>query len=1087
MPALAVSARMACRLPHEVSARPVRLLRSSNMGIAKRFSNRSTDHPQILDDTPFTVLDRSPQQSRESSLGQSTSIIEISDDDIAPTQSASAPRSEATDRNPIKDIISLSSDSDADSSGTDLILVPRLSNKRSRTTASSSGNSPHATTRANGKRRANSIDVRAIATAMPLPFHPDLQVRHTQQAQNGAFPAPSAIQPGSSNLDQHKTMPAKKKEAEEPPYYVDGRLEIRMYCGPGYERFPIALGTIEGHQELCDKWDADIQVRTKRRLAKLQRAQYTIYTVDDDDSDAEAEKIAAFEKECIDNVVEFFPDMERAFIQKKLRDVPQQFHRFENKDQDVIVLGPPPLAQYIISQLVELSSYPKERPGASMVNGKVDTATDGTGNTVTWDRTQAKDEMYLKDGTILVAKHFPHVPTIFVDNLVREKNSIFETYKTVHDLEEQYYTLQPKPYPRRKQARVELEKKYTSKVTERRIPTEYANRVNEIQAAKQYVAREGIKEAAKTAKNKAEAANLAEHIKSGAIVECECCFDDETPLNRVVPCTAEVPHYFCFVCVEGLADNQVGLMRYEMNCMGADGGCSAALSHEDVGRAIPITTFDRLELNEQQAVILAANIEGLEQCPSCEYRAICDDIDAEPIFYCQNPECSRASCRRCKKDNHAPKTCIEASADKILSARHMVEEARSNATIRKCPKCKAQILKIEGCNKMACTRCHTYFCYVCKADLTSYGENPYSHFSPTTCALYVYQGVNQHEQEADDAEKEAIAKAKELDADINEADLQIETGTNKRAEKQRSRRMANLLDHPAGGVFMRDLNNRAARADYQQFRLQRLQAQVNHLEQVQDLNNAALAGFGQPIDRFGNALAPPQIGHQQPQLLTNPQGFVQAAQRHGPHFPPPMRNGARIARYGNPADNMRAIMNTMPPFVAPPAGPAVPPGAFPGPIPQDAQWYGYVNGPGAGAYPGARLNELLRNDQNVAANIGYGPGGPVQVAPADPILYYPGLAGAAGRIANVRDQMDDAQRQDAARVRAQRQAMQAALPVTGAAVNATGMPQLAGSAIAIQVPEALTEMDELFAVGRFRYLGNADGADPYPPPPPYDH
>ena len=201
--------------------------------------------------------------------------------------------------------------------------------------------------------------------------------------------------------------------------------------------------------------------------------------------------------------------------------------------------------------------------------------------------------------------------------------------------------------------------------------------------------------------------------------------DGETPLNRVVPCTADEPHYFCFACVEGLADTQVGMLKHEMLCMDAS-GCTAKLSREDFGKAIPITTFDRLELNQQQAEIMAANIEGLEQCPSCDFKAICGDVKEEPIFFCQNPECSRASCRHCQKDNHAPQTCEQAGQDKVLNALHLIEEARSEAIIRTCRKCKAKIVKEFGCNKMTCTRCSSLFCYNCNEDITHLAGNAYT-------------------------------------------------------------------------------------------------------------------------------------------------------------------------------------------------------------------------------------------------------------------------------------------------------------------------------------------------------------------------
>ena len=53
---------------------------------------------------------------------------------------------------------------------------------------------------------------------------------------------------------------------------------------------------------------------------------------------------------------------------------------------------------------------------------------------------------------------------------------------------------------------------------------------------------------------------------------------------------------------------------------------------------------------------------------------------------------------------------------------------------KKCPKCQTPIEKSDGCNKMTCHRCNTYFCYLCEAYLPRH--NPYGHFSDRTTMCY---------------------------------------------------------------------------------------------------------------------------------------------------------------------------------------------------------------------------------------------------------------------------------------------------------------------------------------------------------------
>ena len=228
-------------------------------------------------------------------------------------------------------------------------------------------------------------------------------------------------------------------------------------------------------------------------------------------------------------------------------------------------------------------------------------------------------------------------------------------------------------------------------------------------------------------------------------------------------------------------------MKHEMRCMDGS-GCTAILSIEGVGRAVPTKVVDKLAFYQQQAEISAAGIEGLEQCPHCEYKAICDPIEEDSVFVCQNSDCGKNTCRKCKEQSHLPKSCDEAKKDKGLSARHVIEEARSQAMMRKCPKCKAKIIKELGCNKMVCS-CGNMMCYVCQQDISSQAKDGgYQHFhkAGSKCPLYDVQGTERHDEDANAAEKAAIkqVKAQEGNEDLEDKELQIETGKEKAKKKK---------------------------------------------------------------------------------------------------------------------------------------------------------------------------------------------------------------------------------------------------------------------------------------------------------------
>ena len=549
-------------------------------------------------------------------------------------------------------------------------------------------------------------------------------------------------------------------DPQPPPYYYDTKLDVEMYRGPGYERFPVALGTVEGHREICDKW------KRKGRGIHL-----TLSQLGDDSTHPPDEDEAL----CIQRVVDVFPDIQLDFVLQKIRDPSTQLN-FNDEEIDEHVVP-----ARIIAQVLEMDNYPKATLSASGQSLK-SAPTDETGVTVLYNKNNSKDATYLKEAIIILAQQFEHVPTHFISKIVHENRALFASFIYLQEAERDYYTKPHRRYIRHRQARANLEKKYARLPHEQRNEEKYAQIVNELQAAKQHVAREEMKASKQKEKEEAEATNLAIHKASGSLIECQCCFDDEIPMNRAIGCQADEDiHFFCYDCVTRLAENQIGMMKWEMLCMDGS-GCKASLSAGGIAQAVSTKTFDKLAFNQQQAEIAAAGIEGLEQCPYCDFKGICEPVELDRVFNCQNPDCGRATCRLCKLDAHVPKSCEEMKADKKLDARHRIEEARSDKVMRKCPKCAVPIIKELGCNKMICTNCRCIICYECKADISKGKEGGYEHFnkSGSKCKLYDTPGVDRHEVEADEAEKEAIKKATAEDAELDEKQLQIETGRKKK-------------------------------------------------------------------------------------------------------------------------------------------------------------------------------------------------------------------------------------------------------------------------------------------------------------------
>ena len=603
---------------------------------------------------------------------------------------------------------------------------------------------------------------------------------HTEQANSTLLPQPVIEEPCTrqrQSLTQDDTL-----SQHQPPYYYDAGLQVQMYRGRGYELFPVALGTVDGHNEMCQEWDAQRLRRPHPGHIQMQEDGRNGLNGAIDKAPSE------MDQKCLHQILEVLPDLDHNFALAKITDFNVLISQLNDNAQDY------PAMTHIVSQILEKGDYPKESTKMSTKSSQ-DASLDGTGITIKYKKSATKNGSYLKDAIMLLAVVFGHIPTHYIAAVVTEKQSIFESYIHLTEAESTYYTHEAHPYTRLRQPRKTLEKKYQIRHSwEQRDTEQYLQMVNELQAAKQHTARQELRQENLKKTDEVEATNLEIHRASGSLVQCQCCFDDEVPINRTVSCEGDNIHFYCSSCIVSHADNQIGLMRYEMNCMHTD-GCTAPLSTAGIAQAVPLKTFDRLALNQQQAEISAAGIEGLEQCPFCDFKAICEPMEQNCIFDCQNLDCGRTTCRRCKEDAHVPKTCKENKNDRGLSARHLVEEARTEAVTRPCPKCGVKIVKELGCNKMVCTQCRTTMCYICKANISDPQHGGYHHFHRpgAKCKLQDDPGADRHEQEADEAEKEAIKKAKADNAELDEEELQIETGADK--EREKKKQMPRPLQH----------------------------------------------------------------------------------------------------------------------------------------------------------------------------------------------------------------------------------------------------------------------------------------------------
>ena len=162
----------------------------------------------------------------------------------------------------------------------------------------------------------------------------------------------------------------------------------------------------------------------------------------------------------------------------------------------------------------------------------------------------------------------------------------------------------------------------------------------------------------------AEGLNEKEYEDAGAGIECGCCFTDY-PFVRYLSFTffhntdiimkpqqdnmIQCPdaHLFCKSCMSTYAETQLGSHDYKIICMDQS-GCKLPFPQSELKRFLSPKLWSLYERVKQQKEIEAAGLEGLEECPFCEYKVVIEN-EQERLFHCQNEDCGAVSCRACKK------------------------------------------------------------------------------------------------------------------------------------------------------------------------------------------------------------------------------------------------------------------------------------------------------------------------------------------------------------------------------------------------------------------------------------------------------
>ncbi|KAE8348655.1 hypothetical protein BDV28DRAFT_81746 [Aspergillus coremiiformis] len=465
---------------------------------------------------------------------------------------------------------------------------------------------------------------------------------------------------------------------------------------------------------------------------------------------------ATAKAQLLPQILEIFPDISHQYVEELITR-----HKKTMSDgaggAGYFAFEPLLAKETILEEILENPSYPKqeklkrktEEADESDSHWKIPRALHGTPE-------------YRQNACDILAQEFLDVPIPTIRHHLAGKKGLYSTYLSLL-AQENLHPGPPQPRLRLKRPRplVQARRAWDHDL------------ISELDAARRRAEKDAAAYREQKEEEAADKLNEEEHSRSGNLVECQCCFSD-VPSNRMVPCEGADVHFFCFTCIRKTAETQIGLMKYKLQCLDTS-ECKATFAHWRLKEALGPSLMAKLDHLQQQDEIEQAGLEGLENCPFCDFRAICPSVKEDREFRCYNPSCETVSCRLCKDKSHIPMTCDEARKEKGLPARHTVEEAMSEALIRNCPKCNIKIIKETGCNKMTCSKCQCVMCYLCKKDIS---REHYNHFGrpPTYCETHDDRKPKRFEDEIEQAQKMAIEQILSKDPNLTEEELRVDPG-----------------------------------------------------------------------------------------------------------------------------------------------------------------------------------------------------------------------------------------------------------------------------------------------------------------------
>lgn len=259
-----------------------------------------------------------------------------------------------------------------------------------------------------------------------------------------------------------------------------------------------------------------------------------------------------------------------------------------------------------------------------------------------------------------------------------------------------------------------------------------------------------------------------QRVFDGKVFCCGICFVEKLGSNCL--CFKDCQHVYCKACITEYF--QIQIRDGNVQCLNCpEPKCTSLATQLQVKQLVDEELFARYD-----RLLLQSSLDLMADVVYCPRQSCGTAVMVEPdttMGICS--ACQYAFCTLCKLGYHGLSNCkitaddLRNLRDEYVSAsdegkkfmeqrfgkrviQKAVEESFSrdwlNENCKSCPRCGTNIQKADGCNKMTCTSCRQYFCWLCLGQLSK--VNPYSHYNNpgSPCYSQLFQGVDIDEEEA---------------------------------------------------------------------------------------------------------------------------------------------------------------------------------------------------------------------------------------------------------------------------------------------------------------------------------------------------